>query len=147
MTPSRGTPESSESEAATSNDAGSSGSSAATANTVTQSASQEALDWEQDAQAAQADLSLPMAILFALVGGFILNFMPCVLPVVGLKIMAFAEQAGESRARVLWLNLWYTLGMLSVFWILAAVAIIFSRTVEGTFSWVSSSRTSSFDLA
>ncbi len=56
-------------------------------------------------------------------GGVILNLMPCVLPVVGIKILSFVKQAGESRSRVLGLNLWFSLGLLSVFWILAALAI------------------------
>ncbi len=66
--------------------------------------------------------SLPMVILFSLVGGFILNFMPCVLPVIGLKILSFAEQAGRSRAQVLALNVWYALGTLAVFMVLATLA-------------------------
>jgi thiol:disulfide interchange protein len=66
--------------------------------------------------------SLPMVILFSLVGGFILNFMPCVLPVIGLKILSFAEQAGRSRKQILILNIWYALGTLSVFMVLATLA-------------------------
>jgi thiol:disulfide interchange protein/DsbC/DsbD-like thiol-disulfide interchange protein len=66
--------------------------------------------------------SLPMIILAGLLGGFILNFMPCVLPVIGLKILSFAEQAGRSRAQILALNAWYALGVLSVFMVLAALA-------------------------
>ena len=37
----------------------------------------------------------------AILGGLLLNLMPCVLPVIGLKVLSFARQAGESRARVL----------------------------------------------
>ncbi len=66
--------------------------------------------------------SLPMIILASLIGGFILNFMPCVLPVIGLKILSFAEQAGRSRAQILALNLWYSLGLLTVFLVLATLA-------------------------
>ncbi len=135
MSASRSTPESTEAEVAKPSENSATDASASAVSGAPQTTIPDELNWDQEQITSQADLSLPMAILFALIGGFILNFMPCVLPVVGLKIMAFAEQAGESRARVLWLNLWYTLGMLSVFWILAAVAIIFSRTVEGTFSW------------
>jgi thiol:disulfide interchange protein len=60
---------------------------------------------------------------FSLVGGLILNLMPCVLPVIGLKVLSFVEQAGQSRARVLTLNLWYSLGLLSVFAMLATAAV------------------------
>ncbi len=73
--------------------------------------------------AAPAGLStLPMILLASLLGGFILNFMPCVLPVIGLKILSFAEQAGRSRAHILALNIWYALGTLSVFLVLATLA-------------------------
>jgi thiol:disulfide interchange protein len=62
------------------------------------------------------------AILFGILGGFILNAMPCVLPVIGLKVLAFAEQGGQSRSRVLALNLWYTAGLMSIFLLLATLA-------------------------
>ncbi len=66
--------------------------------------------------------SLSAVLLFALGGGLILNLMPCVLPVVGLKILAFANQAGASRSRIMGLNLTFAAGMLSVFALLATLA-------------------------
>ena len=59
----------------------------------------------------------------AFVGGFILNFMPCVLPVIGLKILSFVEQAGADRVKAFSLNAWYALGMLAIFWVLALLAV------------------------
>ena len=44
-------------------------------------------------------------LLTAFAAGFILNFMPCVLPVIGLKLMAFVEQSGQSRGKTLALNI------------------------------------------
>lgn len=64
-------------------------------------------------------LSKLVAAFFA---GLILNAMPCVLPVIGLKIMSFTHQAGESRSRVFQLNLYYVAGILSVFMLLAILA-------------------------
>ncbi len=61
---------------------------------------------------------------FAFLGGLILNVMPCVFPVIGLKIMAFVQQAGEDRGRVFMLNVWYSLGMILVFLVLAILAIV-----------------------
>jgi thiol:disulfide interchange protein DsbD len=55
-------------------------------------------------------------------GGMILNLMPCVLPVIGLKIMSFAQQAGESSSRILWLNICFVAGLVTVFMVLAALA-------------------------
>jgi suppressor for copper-sensitivity B len=80
----------------------------------------------QIAGAAPLGWSLPLIMLAGLAGGFILNFMPCVLPVIGLKILSFAEQAGRSRAQILKLNIWYSLGTLMVFMVLATLASSFS---------------------
>ncbi len=74
---------------------------------------------EGDADTVQ---SLAVAVLFSLLGGAILNLMPCVLPVIGLKLFSFLEQGGKSRAHVFALNLAYTLGLLSVFMVLATLA-------------------------
>lgn len=68
----------------------------------------------------------PFAVLsLAFVAGFILNFMPCVLPVVGLKIMSFMHMAGENPRRVFMLNFVFVLGMLAVFMVFAALAVSF----------------------
>ena len=61
-------------------------------------------------------------IALAFVGGMILNLMPCVLPVIGLKVMSFVQQAGKSRAHALILNLWYALGIVAVFLLLGLLA-------------------------
>jgi thiol:disulfide interchange protein DsbD len=78
-----------------------------------------------------------LAMLLGLGGGFILNFMPCVLPVIGLKILSFIEQSHHSRGRIFLLNVWYTLGMLSVFMLLAVLAAFFEFGwgQQFTYSW------------
>ena len=68
--------------------------------------------------------AFPLILLFAFLGGLILNVMPCVLPVVGLKIMGFVSQAGEDRKRILTLNLAYVAGIMAVFALLAIVAAV-----------------------
>ena len=79
-----------------------------------------------DGGGRKSDLKSPapfwQVALLSLLGGFILNFMPCVLPVIGLKVMSFVQQAGENRAQVFKLNLWYSLGLLSVFLVFAGLA-------------------------
>jgi len=67
-----------------------------------------------------------LVLVYAFLGGLILNIMPCVLPVIGLKVMAFVQQAGESRAKVLALNIWYSLGLMSVFLLLATLATVWN---------------------
>ena len=70
--------------------------------------------------------SLPLILLMALGAGLILNLMPCVLPVLGLKIMSFVQQAGEDRKRIFALNFAYVAGILVVFAGLTALAVFFS---------------------
>lgn len=74
---------------------------------------------------AMASAPLSLMLLTAFAAGFILNFMPCVLPVIGLKLMTFVEQSGQSRAQVLGLNIWFSLGLMSVFMVLATMAVFF----------------------
>lgn len=61
----------------------------------------------------------------AFLAGFILNFMPCVLPVIGLKVMSFMHQAGQNPRKVFFLNIVFCLGMISVFMVLAFLAVQF----------------------
>lgn len=68
-------------------------------------------------------LSLPAALLAGLAGGLILNLMPCVLPVLGLKLMSFAQQSGKARSEVLQLNMWYCAGLYAVFFVLATLSV------------------------
>lgn len=72
---------------------------------------------------APATLSLPMALLMGLAGGLILNLMPCVLPVLGLKLMSFAQQSGKARREVFQMNLWYCAGLYAVFFVLATASV------------------------
>jgi suppressor for copper-sensitivity B len=68
-------------------------------------------------------ISTTLAIVMGFLGGLILNLMPCVLPVIGLKILSFIEQSGQSRREILTLNIWYSLGLLAVFVLLASLAV------------------------
>jgi suppressor for copper-sensitivity B len=73
--------------------------------------------------ATAAGLSLPVALLMGLLGGLILNLMPCVLPVLGLKLMSFAQQSGRARREVFQMNLWYCAGLFAVFFVLATASV------------------------
>lgn len=75
--------------------------------------------------------SLWWLFLGAFLGGAILNIMPCVLPVISLKVLGFAQQAGEDRSRVLTLGLVYAAGILASFAVLAAVMLKFGLAWGG----------------
>ena len=78
------------------------------------------------APAAAGDKAAPGLILtFALmfIGGLILNLMPCVFPVIGLKIMGFVQQSGHERSKVVKHGFVFTAGVLVSFWILCALLL------------------------
>jgi len=60
-------------------------------------------------------------LVMAFIGGLILNLMPCVLPVISLKVLSFVKQAGEDRRRILALGLSYCTGIMVFFSVLAAL--------------------------
>ncbi|MHC4829577.1 MAG: protein-disulfide reductase DsbD family protein, partial [Planctomycetota bacterium] len=66
---------------------------------------------------------LAVWLVFAFIAGMILNVMPCVLPVISIKVLSFVQQAGESRGRVFALGLSFAAGILVVFMILAGLVI------------------------
>ncbi|TAG28296.1 MAG: protein-disulfide reductase [Burkholderiales bacterium] len=80
-----------------------------------------------------AAMSLLAAIAFAFVGGMILNLMPCVFPVLSLKILSFAQHAGakgngganavERRGAMRAHGLFYAIGVIASFLALAAVLL------------------------
>ena len=77
---------------------------------------------------------LLLKLLSAFVGGLILNIMPCVLPVLALKVLGFVQQAKEAPQRVRTLGLVYGAGVLASFLVLAGVALAI-QAAGGTASW------------
>jgi thiol:disulfide interchange protein DsbD len=62
-------------------------------------------------------------LLYAFIGGLILNIMPCVLPVIALKILGFVGESRSDPRHVRKLGLVYALGVLVSFLALAAIVI------------------------
>lgn len=73
-------------------------------------------------------------LLLAFIGGLILNLMPCVFPVLGIKIMGFVNQAGESRGKIVAHGLVFSGGVLLSFWALAA-ALLLLRSSGNQLGW------------
>ncbi len=70
-----------------------------------------------------ASNSLFYYLIVAFFGGLILNIMPCVLPVISLKLFGLVKYRNESRKVILRHNFFYTLGILSTFIIFAFVVL------------------------
>jgi len=73
-------------------------------------------------------------LVLAFVGGLILNLMPCVFPVLGIKILGFVNQAGADRRKVTLHGLVFVLGLLLSFWVLAG-ALLVLRAGGGELGW------------
>jgi thiol:disulfide interchange protein DsbD len=69
-------------------------------------------------------IGLGVALIFAFLGGMILNLMPCVLPVLSLKIMGMVKQAGEAPRERVKHGALFTLGVVASFWVLAGIMIL-----------------------
>ncbi|MFZ5497142.1 MAG: protein-disulfide reductase DsbD family protein [Verrucomicrobiota bacterium] len=67
--------------------------------------------------------SLAGTLLLALAGGLILNLMPCVFPVLGIKVLGFVNQAGSDRGKVVAHGLVFTAGVFLSFWVLAGLLL------------------------
>ncbi len=68
-------------------------------------------------------------LLFGFIGGFILNLMPCVLPVISLKIFGFIQQAGQSRQKIFRSGLAFTAGIFA--WFLALALLLIALKAGG----------------
>ncbi|WP_328986184.1 protein-disulfide reductase DsbD family protein [Thiorhodovibrio winogradskyi] len=79
-------------------------------------------------------LGLPLALAFALLGGLVLNLMPCVFPVLAIKLLGLAEQRDLGRAARAWHALLYSAGVL-VFFTLLGVALLVLRAAGAAAGW------------
>lgn len=75
-------------------------------------------------KAAAGGITALSAIGLALLGGIILNLMPCVFPVLFLKGLALVQSSGEERRKMRGHGLVYTLGILVSFWVIVAVLLV-----------------------
>jgi thiol:disulfide interchange protein len=74
--------------------------------------------------------SLVLAIAFAIFGGILLNFMPCVFPVLGIKVMSLIDQDSDNPWRARFHGKVYALGVLVSFWILTAILLLLRSAGE-----------------
>lgn len=86
------------------------------------------------APSAKVNLSLGLALLFAFLGGIILNLMPCVFPVLSFKVLNLIEIAQEKRSHIFAHGAIFSLGVLVSFWALG-VALIVLKTTGSQIGW------------
>lgn len=74
-------------------------------------------------------------LLAAFLGGIILNVMPCVFPVISLKVMSFVGQAGEDRKKVFAHSAVFALGILVFFWAITIMMLVIKSASGGEVGW------------
>lgn len=78
--------------------------------------------WDYEPGETVKQLGPALAVLLAFLAGIILNVMPCVLPVLGIKIISFAQGNEGSRRTALLRGLAFSAGIVTVFLLLASLA-------------------------
>jgi thiol:disulfide interchange protein len=75
------------------------------------------------------------ALVGAFIGGMLLNLMPCVFPVLGLKVMGFVEQAGEEASKVRKHGIAFTAGLVVSMWTLAGIILTLKFSFGKSVNW------------
>jgi thiol:disulfide interchange protein len=78
---------------------------------------------EQKAEAFSL-MDLVITIVFAFIGGLILNVMPCVFPILSIKILSFVEQSEGSRKKMIQHGLSFSAGVLITFLSIAGLLLV-----------------------
>jgi thiol:disulfide interchange protein DsbD len=76
-----------------------------------------------------------MAAIGMFLGGFLLNLMPCVFPVLGLKVMGFVEQAGSDPRKIRMHGIVFSLGLVVSMWVLAGFILTLKLAFGRNVSW------------
>tara|TARA_B100001248_G_scaffold261923_1_gene254991 strand:+ start:14925 stop:16691 length:1767 start_codon:yes stop_codon:yes gene_type:complete len=78
----------------------------------------------------EESMTVFQALIFAFVGGLILNLMPCVFPVLGLKVLGFIKQADEQAYKIKLHGLAFAAGVIAFFWVLVGALLALRATGE-----------------
>lgn len=82
-----------------------------------------------------APTTLWLAIGGAFLGGMLLNLMPCVFPVLSLKVLSFVEKAGEDKWKVRLHGILFTVGVTLSMWILASALFWIKASTGESVNW------------
>ena len=75
------------------------------------------------------------ALFGAFVGGMLLNLMPCVFPVLGLKVMGFVMQAGSEPKKIRNHGIAFTAGLVVSMWVLAGFILVLKLSFNQSVNW------------
>lgn len=70
------------------------------------------------------------AIIFAFMGGIILNLMPCVFPILSIKILGFIQKSGQDSKKLKAHGMFFSAGVILSFWVLSFLLIALRASGE-----------------
>ena len=85
---------------------------------------------DSNQQPETRNYSLFATIALAILGGLVLNFMPCVLPVLSLKAFSLLKKSGKHRSETVMHGVAYTMGILVSFAGIAAILLALQKAGE-----------------
>ncbi len=85
--------------------------------------------------ATPPSITFTTALLSLFLAGSLLNLMPCVFPVLALKVLGFAQQAGKDPRETRRHSLAYTLGLLVFVWLVAGGMLVAKSAFHLDFAW------------
>ena len=80
------------------------------------------------------NMSVLQAIIFAFIGGIILNLMPCVFPIISLKILSFVSMGGSSKNKIRTHSLLFCFGIIVSF-LLIALSLLALKSAGSSVGW------------
>jgi len=80
------------------------------------------------------NMSVLQAIIFAFIGGIILNLMPCVFPIISLKILSFVSMGGSSKNKIRTHSLLFCFGIILSF-LLIALSLLTLKSAGSSAGW------------
>ena len=69
-------------------------------------------------------ITIIKALIFAFIGGLILNLMPCVFPIISLKVLSFISLGGDSKFKIRAHSIMFSFGVLASFLFIATLLIM-----------------------
>ena len=82
----------------------------------------------------ELSMSILQAIIFAFIGGIILNLMPCVFPIISLKILSFVSMGGNSKSKIRTHSLLFCFGVIISF-LLIALSLLTLKSAGNSVGW------------
>ena len=88
------------------------------------------ISYPLEVEKVENNQSIILLLLFAFIGGLILNIMPCVFPILSIKILRFMDHSENSSTKTYKFGLYYSFGVILSFLVIALVLLLLKSSGE-----------------